>query len=137
MTPEQIWMREPFVQCEEEFLIYDEISQLVFEYLEAIDADFIVTEGAAYTPRVMEKHTLNEYISIIPTPDFQISHYKEREWVPYILEGCSDKEQAFDNWMKRDILFAKLVKEECQRRGIPCIVNDGLNDIDELYIAVL
>ena len=79
MTPDEIWMREPLIQCEEEFLIYDEISELVFGHLEKLVADFIVTEGAAYTPKVMEKYRTKEYISIIPTPDFQISHYKERE----------------------------------------------------------
>ena len=101
MTPDEIWMREPLIQCKDEFLIYDEISELVFEYLNKIDADFIVTEGAAYTPNVMVKYKKKEYISIIPTPDFQISHYKEREWVPHILERCSDKQQAFHNWIDR------------------------------------
>ena len=136
MTPDEIWMREPLIQCEDEFLIYDEISELVFEYLEKIDADFIVTEGAAYTPNVMVKHGKKKYISIIPTPDFQISHYKEREWVPYILEGCSDKQQAFHNWMERDILFAKQVKAECEENAVPCIVNDGTRTQDEMFSIV-
>ena len=132
MTSDEIWMREPLTQCEDEFLIYDEISELVFEYLEKIDADFIVTEGAAYTPNIM-KYKKKEYITIIPTPDFQISHYKEREWVPFILEGCSDKQQAFNNWMKRDILFAKQVKVECEENVVSCIVNDGLRTQDEMF----
>ena len=51
MTADEIWMREPFIQCEEEFHIYDEISQFVFKHIEGINADFIVTEGAAYTPK--------------------------------------------------------------------------------------
>lgn len=136
MTPDEIWMREPLIQCKDEFLIYDEISELVFEYLNKIDADFIVTEGAAYTPNVMVKYKKKEYISIIPTPDFQISHYKEREWVPYILEGCSDKQQAFHNWMERDILFAKQIKAECEENAVPCIVNDGLKRQDEMFRMV-
>ena len=77
-----------------------------------------------------------EYISIIPTPDFQISHYKEREWVPHILEGCSDKQQAFHNWMERDILFAKQIKAECEENAVPCIVNDGLKRQDEMFRMV-
>lgn len=136
MTPDEIWMREPLIQCEEEFRIYDEISEFVFEYLETIDADFIVTEGAAYTPKVMEKYSPKEYISIIPTKDFQISHYREREWVTYVLEGCSDKQQAFDNWMERDILFAKQVKAECEENGVSCIVNDGARTKEELFKTV-
>lgn len=141
MTPDEIWMREPLIQCEDEFLIYQEISEFVFEYLENIAADFIVTEGAAFTPKVMEKYNTKEYntkeyISIIPAPDFQISHYKEREWVPYVLEGCSDKQQAFDHWMERDILFAERVKSECEEKKIPCITNDGFKTQKELYDIV-
>lgn len=136
MTPDEIWMREPLIQCEEEFLIYDEISELVFGHLEKLVADFIVTEGAAYTPKVMEKYRTKEYISIIPTPDFQISHYKEREWVSYVLEGCSNRQQAFDNWMERDILFAQQVKAECEENSIPCIINDGFRTQDELFSVV-
>lgn len=136
MTSDENWMREPFIQCKDEFLIYDEISELVFEYLRGIDADFIVTEGAAYTPNIMAKYREKEYITVIPTPDFQISHYKEREWVPFILDGCSDKQQAFHNWMERDILFAKQVKAECAENAVPCIVNDGLKTQDELFRIV-
>ncbi|MDE6906235.1 MAG: AAA family ATPase [Lachnospiraceae bacterium] len=136
MTSEEIWMREPLIQCEDEFLIYDEISKLVFGYLDKIDADFIVTEGAAYTPNVMAKYRNKEYISIIPTPEFQISHYRERKWVPFILEGCSDKQQAFQNWMERDILFAKQVKLECKENAVPCIVNDGFRSEDEMFRIV-
>ena len=53
MTSDEIWMREPLIQCEEEFQIYDEISELVFEKLEQMEAEFVVTEGAAYTPNIM------------------------------------------------------------------------------------
>lgn len=70
---------------------------------------------------------------MFPTSEFQTFHYKEREWVEYVLEGCSDKNQAFDNWMKRDILFAKQVKKECEENGIPCIVNDGTRTEDEMF----
>ena len=51
MTSDELWLRDPIAQCEEEFLIYSEISEFVFEQLQKIEADFIVTEGAAYTPK--------------------------------------------------------------------------------------
>lgn len=136
MTPDEMWMRDPLIQCKEEFLIYDEISEFLFARLRETDHDFIVTEGAAYTPGVMKKYRPKDYISIVPTPEFQVSHYRKREWVPYVLEGCSDKERAFDNWMKRDILFAAHVKGECGENGIPCIVNDGIKTEDELFFTV-
>ena len=54
---------------------------------------------------------IKHYFNITPTPEFQISHYKERSWVSDVLEGCSNKEKAFKKWMNRDILFADEVRE--------------------------
>ena len=136
MTPEENWMRPPVMQRDEEFDIYDEMSEFVFDFLDKIDSDFIITEGAAYTPKIIKKYGIQEYITIIPTPEFQISHYKEREYVPYVLEGCSDKQKAFDNWMQRDILFAEYVRSECEKNDIPCIINDGLISKDEMFEKV-
>ena len=133
MSPEEIWMRAPELQCREEFRIYMEIAPLVFARIEEIDAGFIIAEGAAYTPEVMRSQLTAGYITIIPTPEFQISRYRERPWVPKILAGCSDKAAAFENWMQRDILFAEQVKTECAALGVPCIVNDGSESIESFY----
>ena len=130
MSPDEIWMRDPKIQCKEEFKIYREIAPFVFEKLNALDAEFIITEGAAYTPEVMMTYAADRYITLVPSPDFQVSHYREREWVPYVLEGCSDKEKAFDNWMKRDMLFAQQIQTECAASGIPCKVNDGSESVE-------
>ena len=57
MSPEEIWMREPEVQCKEEFEVYRDIAPFVFDMISRIEADLIITEGAAYTPEVMETYT--------------------------------------------------------------------------------
>ena len=54
----------------------------------------------------------------------QVQAACEEKGIPYILEGCSDKQQAFDNWMKRDILFAGQVQaailiQELAEAGTP------------------
>ena len=132
MSPEEIWMREPEVQCKEEFEIYRDIAPFVFDMISRIEADLIITEGAAYTPEIMETYTADGYVTIVPSPEFQVSHYREREWVPYVLEGCSDKDKAFDNWMQRDILFAQQIQAECVTSGIPYKVNDGSESVEQL-----
>lgn len=132
MSPEEIWMREPEVQCKEEFEVYRDIAPFVFDMISRIEADLIITEGAAYTPEVMETYTADGYVTIVPSPEFQISHYREREWVPYVLEGCSDKDKAFDYWMQRDILFAQQIQAECVTSGIPYKVNDGSESVEQL-----
>lgn len=109
MSPDEIWMRDPQIQCDEEFAIYAEIAEYVFAELDSLDAELIVTEGAAYTPEVMAHSGIRDYIALVPSPDFQVSRYRQREWVPYVLKGCRDPEKAFDNWMRRDMLFAAQV----------------------------
>ena len=79
----------------------------------------------------------DRYLAITPAKEFQISHYKKREWVPYVLEGCSDKEKAFSNWMNRDILFAQEVQRQCSEEQYVSIINDGNIEIDELVDLVV
>lgn len=136
MSPEEIWMRDPEIQNEEEFEIYEEISEFVFAKLETIEMDFIVTEGAAYTPKVMSKYAQKNYITIVPSADFQVEHYRQREWVQYVLAGCSDPEKAFDNWMTRDILFARRVQKQSLGYNVPCILVDGTMTPDQVYTTV-
>ena len=115
LTPEQIWMRQPVVQCEEELRIYEEIFEYVLEDLKTINCqNGVITEGAAYLPTLAKKVGIptNQYISITPTKEFQVFHYSKREWVPYVLAECSNKEKAFANWMDRDALFALAVQRQ-------------------------
>ena len=134
MCSEEIWMREPQLQCEEELTFYEEVFEFVMADLEKINAKGIITEGAAYLPRLMKKLGVSQdrYLSITPTKEFQVEHYSQREWVPYVLEGCSDKKKAFSNWMERDALFAKEVQRQCVEEQYISIVNDGNIGIDEM-----
>ena len=128
MTPDQIWMREPAVQCKEELLIYEEIFNYALADLENINCENgIITEGAAFLPILAKRHGIpfDRYISLTPTKEFQIFHYSQREWVPYVLAECSDKEKAFENWMERDALFAKAVHQQCIELGYASLINNG------------
>ena len=134
MTADETWMREPLLQCREELTFYEEIFEFVIEVLRLIKGKGIIMAGATYLPKMMKKLNVpkNRYISITPTEEFQISHYKKREWVPYVLEGYSDKEKAFANWMDRDILFAREVENQCFEEQYVSIINDGGLKLDEL-----
>lgn len=74
----------------------------------------------------------DRYLAITPTKYFQVEHYSQREWVPFVLEGCSDKEKAFSNWMERDALFAKEVQRQCAEEQFVSIINDGSIDVDKM-----
>lgn len=138
MTPEQTWMRSPEVQNVEEFECYREIFEFVMEDLQRQEGENVITEAAAYLPELMKQHGISwsQYLALTPTKEFQVTNYSKRKWVPYVLEGCSDKEQAFRNWMDRDALFAEDVRKQCEEMGYVSIVNDGSRTIDELVAMV-
>lgn len=140
MNPEQIWMRDPLVQCEEELLIYEEIFEFILEDLKRIDCkNGIITEGAAYLPKLVKSLDIpfKRYISITPSKEFQIFHYSKREWVPYVLAECSNKEKAFENWMNRDVLFAEAVQQQCKELGYVSLINNGELKVEELISKVV
>ena len=127
------------LQCEEEFEWYREVFEYVIKDLKQISCkNGIITEGVAYAPVLIKQLgvTRDRYISIIPTPEFQVFHFRKREFVSYILEGCSDIEKAFSNWMDRDIMFAKEVQKQCFEENYISVINDGSIKIDKLVDIV-
>ena len=132
---EQIWMRDPMLQCEEEFQWYEEVFEFVQKDLDMISCkNGIITEGAAYLPKLVKSINVpyNRYISVTPEKEFQLFHYSKREFVPYILRECTDKEKAFSNWMERDILFAKDIQKQCEITGYKSIINRGEQAVEEM-----
>lgn len=139
MSTEQIWMRDSTLQCKEEFQYYRELSEFIqADLINYPGEKTIIAEGAAYLPELMNQHniTKDRYIAITPTKEFQISRYREREWVSYFLEGCSDKEKAFANWMDRDVQFAQEVRRQCQEMNYSSILIDGTIAIDQIVSMV-
>ncbi len=132
LTPDQIWMRDPVLQCREELIYYEEVFEFIERDLEQIkNVNGVITEGAAYVPGLIRDAQIpeNRYLSITPTKEFQLFHFRKRTFVPYILRGCSNMERAFDNWMERDILFAGEVRKQCGETGYTSVINDGSMEI--------
>lgn len=134
-SAEQIWMRNPEIQYKEELIYYREIFGFIQRDLEKLsETQNIITEGAAYLPELMamEQIPKSRYLSITPTKEFQLFHFRKREFVPYILRDCSDSSRAFQNWMERDILFAEEVRRQCGKYGYVSVVNDGTEEIEAM-----
>ena len=93
----------------------------------------LLVEGTALLPKpvasVLTKR--NQAIWIIPSADFQIAHYSEREWAWDIAAQCRDPEAAFHNWMERDIRFAELVESEAAALNLPILRVDGNRTLEE------
>ncbi len=114
MNLDQTWLRDVDQQINDEFEFYNKTFQFIKKEIQNINSDKpIITEGAALLPSLMKKHDIPDkrYICITPTAEFQLEHFKKRKWINYYLADCSDPEKAYENWMKRDIGFAKRVKK--------------------------
>lgn len=136
MSVDETWLRNPLEQCEEELAIYREIFEFIAEDISKIQApNGIIAEGAAFLPELMKQTGIDEqhYICVVPTKEFQFFHCKQRPWVPFILEGCSNKELAFDNWMDRDALFAIAVKQSAEALEYKTFVTNGTHEITHTY----
>lgn len=134
-TDEDNWMRTPQEQSAEQQELYREVFELVQKDMKKVrtEKDMIV-EGTALLPEIMKRLGVDEkhYLNLTPSANFQISHYEDRSWVPYVLRNCSDKEKAFDNWMQRDILFAEDMRNQCFELGYKAIENDGSVTVEAL-----
>ena len=126
-SPDQIWLRHPKEMADEEWRFYEEIFPYVASYLLEHQEKPLLVEGAGLLPHLVKEleWPASSYLCLTPTADFQKKHYKQREWVPYVLEGTTNPEQAFENWMQRDILFAQMVRKEAVRLGYPSLITDG------------
>jgi len=53
-----------------------------------------------------------------------------------VLDGCSDFQKAFNNWMDRDSLFAEEVIRQCGENRYLSLVNNGKTSIKDLVEIV-
>jgi len=136
---EQMWMRDPQLQADEELAIYEEMLPYALRDISEMEGDVpIIAEGAGFTPDLMAGLDVKttRYICIVPTEVFQREMYAQRTWIGQFLAGCKDPDAAFDNWMSRDALFARDVLHQAQKYGYQSIVVDGRQSIKENCIAV-
>ena len=101
------------------------------------DASLLV-EGTALLPRLLggTLTTRNQAIWVIPTADFQVEHYSLREWAHGIVAQCDNPEVAFQNWMERDIRFARWIEAEVNTMGLRLLKIDGSRTLAESAIEV-
>ncbi len=70
-------------------------------------------------------------IWVIPTAAFQRIHYPRRDWALNIVAQCSNPEEAFNNWIERDIRFAEWIEKEVSALHLPLLKVDGNRTVKE------
>lgn len=139
MNLDETWLRDVKEQVEDEVEFYREVLKIIVGDLEKnYKGKSVLVEGAVILPEFIKNNGIDNsnYICMVPTKEFQIDKYSKREWVKYYLQGCSDTKKAFENWMERDVMYAKIVKRDADNYGMNVIVVDDSKSIDENYLVV-
>jgi hypothetical protein len=134
LSSEALWMRPVEQQTSEEIAIYREEFPLILKDLLALpDSQPVLAEGAALLPECVAPllNSPRQGIWIVPTADFQLHYYSRRDWAKDYIKDTSDPQQAFQNWMQRDIHFARFVCHEAEERSMRVLVVDGACSIAE------
>jgi hypothetical protein len=124
--------RPPRWQASREVSFYHEQFDFLLEEIPC--SPRVLVEGADLLPELLEGIDVppRRAIWIVPTPEFQLSNYRRRDWVAPYLKDCVDPERALENWMRRDVLFAEHVRREAAARGGTVIVVDGSRTVTEI-----
>jgi len=133
MRWDEIWSRPVAILVSETFEYYRELFEMIIQDLQKFDLEkSIIVEGAALLPKLINNFNIDRkrVLYMVPTKEFQIHHYSQREFIHHILKDCDDPEQAFENWMTRDQLFGQEILHQAMDLGFGTIVVDGKRTID-------
>jgi 2-phosphoglycerate kinase len=136
---DQRWMQPLDSLVQNVIACYQEHFTLVLEdVISLAKRKPLLIEGTALLPRLVAGVTsrASNAIWLIPTAEFQRRHYSERDWARSIVAQCSNPEEAFHNWMERDIRFADWISAEANALHLPLLRVDGNRTIKENADAV-
>ena len=134
-TWDAIWMRPVEALLADEVVVYEEEFGMILDDLLALPGTRpVVAEGAALMPALVRDLLIDprRAIWVVPSEEFQRAIYPKRgAWVQGILKECTDREQAFQNWMGRDVAFARRIAEEARAQDLSVLTVDGNRTVEE------
>jgi len=134
-----LFSQEVEVQFIEEIeFYYEEWEMLKRDLYNDVTEDGTIIEGCALLPsKVKDLFDTDKIIYMVPTEEFQKEKYALRSWAHQILKDAEDPKKAFNNWMKRDIKYAKYISKEAEKFNYPVIEIDGSESIERLANKVI
>jgi len=128
-----LWMRPVDQQVTEKIAFYREEFPMILDDLARYPADqTVIAEGAALLPELIDEFIAapRRAVWIVPTAEFQLTHYARRAWTANNLAGCTDRDAAWRNWMERDIGFARHVAHTAIERSYDLMTVDGAQSLE-------
>jgi adenylate kinase family enzyme len=139
MSWDQIWSQPVEQLLQDEIEYYHERFPFIRDDLSQLNAETpAILEGAAFLPELIKQYPVKHenVIFMLPTVEFQLNHYAHRPWIQSILNECNDRNQAFENWMKRDALFGEQVNRTARDCDFRVIRVDGSISIERQFIFI-
>lgn len=133
MSPQDIFMRPVDVQLETEIAVYQEEFPHILRDLADYPTDkLLLVEGTALQPDLVVPLLQQSHhaIWIVPTEELQRKTYPKRGWMHGVFEQTSNPEIAMDNWMARDVRYARWIAERVKFHQQEIIIVDGERSID-------
>jgi hypothetical protein len=130
-----LWMQPQETLLAEAIDAYKEHFLLLLGDLMTLPHDLpILVEGSCLLP-----HCVSGLLSgprsavwVVPSDEFQRRHYPTRgEWVHHILADCDAPQLALQQWMDRDVAFARMVIQHCEHLGYAYLTVDGNRTIEQ------
>lgn len=130
-TCNQLWLIPPTAQARRTITAYIEEFPLHLEDI-ADMAGPLLLEGAALLPCLVAPLLAGpgQAFYLLPPPSFQRQYYGLRTWAATVVRDCSDPAQAFANWMRRDEIFGRWVRQNARHHGLATLMVDGTRDIE-------
>ncbi|NDJ62002.1 MAG: hypothetical protein GYB67_12800 [Chloroflexi bacterium] len=130
-TCDQIWLILPLAQARRTIHAYIEEFSLHQVDIARMRKPLLV-EGAGLLPCLIAPllQSSQQALYMVPTPIFQRHHYGLRPWVGAVVRECSDPDQAYANWMRRDEIFARWIQRNALTHGFKTIIVDGTQSIE-------
>lgn len=134
LTGDDLWLRPLKEQIETDDVSGDEEFELAIEDLkECLENDErpIIFDGYVSPRKLLPLlASKNHAFYLVATEEFQLHHYKKREWIENVLSKTSDKELAWQNWMQRDLASARSLEKQAIETNLPWLSVDGSIDIE-------
>ena len=132
-TWNELWMQPVETLLSEAIACYREHFQFVVSDLLSLPASQpILVEGNCLLPDSVQPWLScpEQAIWLVTSADFVRTHYPDRgSWVQDIVNQCIDPQQALQNWMDSEVLFANEVSEHVKNLGLTLLLVDGAQTI--------
>lgn len=140
MDMDERWLTRPPQDMLDSFHWFQgEMFEMIIEDIGAENEEGpIIVEGFRLLPEKLAPYLRpqDRALWLLPTPEFRRHAFEKRGFLWQIPNKTSNPEKALDNFLSRDALFTKQLEKSLIEQGLPYLVIDGTQSIEEISVRV-